>query len=42
MTVEFTITGKRKWCAWDTNPDLEDGRCRQIHWAMGARTGAGL
>ena len=25
---------KRRWCAWDSNPGREDGRCRQIHWAM--------
>ena len=27
---------KRRWCAWDSNPGPQDGRCRQIHWAMAA------
>ena len=27
---------KRGWCAWDSNPGQQDGRCRQIHWAMAA------
>ena len=25
---------KHRWCAWDSNPGRQDGRCRQIHWAM--------
>ena len=27
---------KCRWCAWDLNPGLQDGRCRWIHWAMAA------
>ena len=27
---------KRRWCAWDSNAGLLDGRCRRIHWAMAA------
>ena len=25
---------KQRWCAWDPNPGLQDGRFRRIHWAM--------
>ena len=25
---------KRRYCAWDSNTGLEEGRRRQIHWAM--------
>ena len=27
---------KRRWCAWDSNPGRQDGRRRQIHWAIAA------
>ena len=27
---------KHRWCAWDSNPGRQDGRCRWIHWAMAA------
>ena len=27
---------KLRWCAWDSNPGRQDGRRRQIHWAMAA------
>ena len=27
---------KHRWCAWDSNPGRQDGRHRQIHWAMAA------
>ena len=27
---------KHRWCAWDSNPGGQDGRCRRIHWAMAA------
>ena len=27
----------RRWCAWDSNPVRQDGRCRRIHWAMAAQ-----
>ena len=27
---------KRRWCAWDSNPERQDVRHRQIHWAMAA------
>ena len=27
---------KLRWCAWDLNPDRQDGRRRRIHWAMAA------
>ena len=27
---------KHRWCAWDLNPGQQDGRRRQIHWAMAA------
>ena len=25
---------KRRCCAWDKNPEYQDGRCRRIHWAI--------
>ena len=25
---------KHRWCAMGSNPGLQDGRCRRIHWAM--------
>ena len=25
-----------RWCAWDSNPGWQNGRRRQIHWAMAA------
>ena len=25
---------KRRWCSWDSNPGLQDGRCRRNHRAM--------
>ena len=31
-----TIWKKCRWCAWDLNPGTQDGRHRQIHWAMAA------
>ena len=30
---------KHWWCAWDLNPRQQDGRHRQIHWAMAAPQG---
>ena len=27
---------KCRCCAWDSNLELQDGRCRRIHWAMAA------
>ena len=27
---------KHRWCAWVLNPGWQDGRHRQIHWAMAA------
>ena len=27
---------KHTWFAWDSNPRLQNGRCRGIYWAMGA------
>ena len=27
---------KHRWHAWDSNPGRQDGRRRQIHWAMAA------
>ena len=25
-----------RWCAWDSNPGGQNGRCREIHWAIEA------
>ena len=27
---------KHRCCAWDSNPEPQDGMCRRIHWAMAA------
>ena len=32
----ITNLKKRRWCAWDSNPGLQDGRCKQNHGAMAA------
>ena len=30
----FNNWKKHRWCAWDSNPGPQDGRCRRIHWAV--------
>ena len=30
---------KRRWCAWDSNPGPQDGRCRRKQGAMAATLG---
>ena len=39
ITIQILNWLKRKWCAWDSNPGQQDGRCRRIHWAMAAPLG---
>ena len=31
---------KRRSCAWDFNPRLQDGRCRRIRWAISGYLGS--
>ena len=33
---KYYIWKKCRWCAWDSNLGRQDGRRRQIHWAMAA------
>ena len=33
---------KHRWCAWDSNPGMQDGRCRRNHRAMAATFGVTL
>ena len=34
--LNFINWKKRRWCAWKSNLGQQDGRRRQIHWAMAA------
>ena len=34
VTISIQIEKKRRWCAWDSNPGLQDGRRRRNHRAM--------
>ena len=33
-STNLTINCKHRWYAWDSNPELQDGRSRWIHWAI--------
>ena len=35
----FFVLKKRRWCAWDLNPRLQNGRRKQYHGAMAAALG---
>ena len=36
VTISIQIEKKRRWCAWDSNLGLQNGRRRQNHRAMAA------